>query len=384
MNKFIIAAAGAGKTTYLVNRALECKDNVLITTFTVENTESIKSRIFQKKGYIPKHITVQTWFSFLIQHGAKPFQGSLREELLTKDIRGLHFSSDQCGVKYKHPRFGAQLYNEDTEFMQHYFDKEMRIYSDKLSKFVYRANLATKGKVIERLTCIYPNIFIDEVQDLSGHDLTILDLLFRSSANILLVGDPRQTTYSTHWEKTNKKYHYGKIDAFIIEKCRKRDKIEIDRTTLNCSHRNNEIICNFSSLLYKNLPPTIVCSCIECHPVKNHEGIFVIRESDVLEYYRLFLPVILRYNNKREVQDAVSIYTLGNSKGKEFDDVLIYPTKDMEQWLINSGNFFLKPTTKAKLYVAITRAKYSVAFVVSNTTYEKFQDKPIIRQWSIT
>ena len=143
MNKLIIASAGAGKTTYLVNRGLELKSNVLITTFTKENTESIKSKIIKEKGYIPKHITIQTWFSFLIQHGAKPFQGSLKKELLTQDIRGLHFSSDLCGVKYKHPKYGVKiLFNEKTEFMRHYFDKEMRIYSDKLSKFVYKANVA--------------------------------------------------------------------------------------------------------------------------------------------------------------------------------------------------------------------------------------------------
>ena len=384
MNKLIIASAGAGKTTYLVNRALELKSNVLITTFTKENTESIKSKIIKEKGYIPKHITIQTWFSFLIQHGAKPFQGSLKKELLTQDIRGLHFSSDLCGVKYKHPKYGVKiLFNEKTEFMRHYFDKEMRIYSDKLSKFVYRANVATKGKVIERITQIYPNIFIDEVQDLSGHDLTILDLLFRSTANILLVGDPRQTTYSTHWEKTNMKYHYGNIDKFIEEKCRKKDNIEIDKTTLNCSHRNNEVICKFSSLLYEHLPATTTCKCPECHPVQKHEGIFVLRESEVNAYCKNIQPVLLRYNNKREVEDAELIYTLGNSKGREFNDVLIYPTDDMEQWLISRNNSIFKPTTKAKLYVAITRAKYSVAFVVTNQTYDALKKDMVIKQWQI-
>ena len=37
-NELIIAAAGSGKTTYLVREALKIKDeNVLVTTFTDEN-----------------------------------------------------------------------------------------------------------------------------------------------------------------------------------------------------------------------------------------------------------------------------------------------------------------------------------------------------------
>lgn len=35
MSSLIIAAAGAGKTTFLVKKALEISENVLITTYTV-------------------------------------------------------------------------------------------------------------------------------------------------------------------------------------------------------------------------------------------------------------------------------------------------------------------------------------------------------------
>lgn len=381
MNKLLIAAAGAGKTTYLIERALEQSKNVLITTFTIENTESIRQKIIKRKGYIPKHITIQTWFSFLIQQGAKPYQGSLHAELFEKNIKGLHFSTEQCGVKYRNSRYGAVLYNEQTEFMQHYFDKEMRIYSDKLSKFIIKTDKVTKGKVIERITEIYPNIYIDEVQDLSGHDLTLLNLLFKSSANILLVGDPRQTTYSTHWEKTNKKYRYGKIEEYIREKCRKRDKIEIDSTTLCNSHRNNLSICNFSHILYPDFYKATICSCPHCHPNLTHEGIFIIQEKDCLIYYEHYHPIILRYNNKKEVALKSTILTFGTSKGREFDNVLIFPTEKMEQWLISHDNSIFEPTTKAKLYVAITRAKFSVAFVVTQQTYNTIQNNEYFTKW---
>ena len=82
-NKLLISAAGSGKTTFLVKEALRVKDqNVLISTYTEANeAEIIKNIIKQTKGYIPKNITIQTWFSFLLQHGVRPYQSVLNTEL---------------------------------------------------------------------------------------------------------------------------------------------------------------------------------------------------------------------------------------------------------------------------------------------------------------
>lgn len=48
MSKLIIAAAGSGKTETLVNMALHEQRPVLITTYTDNNVEEIKSRFYQK------------------------------------------------------------------------------------------------------------------------------------------------------------------------------------------------------------------------------------------------------------------------------------------------------------------------------------------------
>ena len=74
-DKLIIAAAGSGKTTFLVNQALSIQDSrVLITTFTEANEQEIKKKFIEANGCIPPNVTVQTWFSFLLQHGVKPYQ----------------------------------------------------------------------------------------------------------------------------------------------------------------------------------------------------------------------------------------------------------------------------------------------------------------------
>ena len=60
---------------------------------------------------------------------------------------------------------------------------------------------------------------------------------------------------------------------------------------------------------------------------------------------------------------------IGVSKGSTFDRVLIFPTKPMLQY-IKSGNPDIL-AAREHLYVAVTRARHSVAFVVSrkNATY---------------
>jgi DNA helicase-2/ATP-dependent DNA helicase PcrA len=66
-NTLFISSAGSGKTTLLIKEALSCSENVLITTFNEENEMEIKRKILELNiGIFPSHITVQTWFSFLI------------------------------------------------------------------------------------------------------------------------------------------------------------------------------------------------------------------------------------------------------------------------------------------------------------------------------
>ena len=200
-NTLLIAAAGAGKTTFLAKEALRQTGDVLITTYTEVNEEEIRRKIIKLNKTIPGNITVQTWFSFLIQHGIKPYQGCLTQE----KINGMCFVNTQSGVgtiSNGRPIF----YSEDGQFERYYFSKERKIYSDKLSKFAFRCNEKSAGNVIDRISRIYPHIYVDEVQDLAGYDLEILKLLFQSDSPAVLVGDPRQVTYLTHHDERFSQY----------------------------------------------------------------------------------------------------------------------------------------------------------------------------------
>ena len=185
-NRLIIAAAGAGKTTFLVKEALAQTGEVLITTYTEANEAEIKKKIIQLNRFIPANITVQTWFSFLLQHGVKPYQGCLTEA----SIKGLCLVSTQSAVRYKDKKGFNVCFKEKEFFEQHYFNSERKLYSDKLSKSIIRCNEKTNCKVIYPISMTYHNIFIDEAQDLAAYDLHVLKLFFGSKSNVIMVGDP--------------------------------------------------------------------------------------------------------------------------------------------------------------------------------------------------
>jgi DNA helicase II / ATP-dependent DNA helicase PcrA len=366
-NRLIIAAAGSGKTTLLISEAMRLQnEKVLITTYTQENEEEIKKKLIKKYKCIPTHITIQTWFSFLIQHGVRPYQGTLNNLLFNKEVKGMILNNGEYGFKYFSQKFKNWIpYKEDEEFLKHYFTESGKILSDRLPKFVVKSNYSTGGELIKRISRIFQNIFIDEVQDLAGYDLDILKLLFQTTSNILLVGDPRQVTYLTHHENKYGKYKDGKIREFIIEECNKSIHYTIDETTLNCSHRNNNEICEFSSLLYeKEFSPIEPCKCHECRNYEeNDEGIYFVKSTDIDDYLFQYNPIQLRWNINRKVNSNYSVLNFGESKGRTFKRVLIYPTEDMRKWLLNHKTN-LAFSTKAKLYVGITRARFSVGFVL--------------------
>lgn len=340
-NKLIIGAAGSGKTTYIVNEALKKrKDRVLITTYTEANESEIRKKIIGNNKCIPENIIVQTWFSFLLQHGARPYQGNAFD----KDIKGLVLMNQQSAPYVK---------ESDTE--RHYFTNNQKIYSDKLSKFVIKCNEKSNGAVIDRLSRIYTNILIDEVQDLAGYDLDFLKLLFASKINTLLVGDPRQGTYSTNNALKNKKFQKSQIVYFFEDKSIQIDK---DSTSLIKNYRCIEPICDFSNNLFPDLPKTT--SGNTDNP--KHGGVFLVKKKDSTHYLKTFNPAQLRYDRRACVDENYFVRTFGDSKGLSFDRVLIYPTNPFIKWLKNN-NSDLAPTSRSKYYVAVTRARYSVGII---------------------
>ena len=364
-NKLIIAAAGSGKTTKLIDMALEkanSSESVLITTFTEACEQEIRDKLIEEtNGYIPALITIQTWFSFLIRHGAKPYQDCVTD----KNITGLILVSGKSGLR-RETEDGKKIYwGEAMNPYEFYFSPSGKIYSDKLAKFVVRCNKETDGKVINRISQCFDNIFIDEVQDLAGYDLELLKLVFNCQSNIFLVGDPRQATYSTNNAQKNAKFRRSSIVNFFSD-----DTIDIDTddTSLTVNHRCSGQICDYSNSIYPTLPKTKTGN----NTITGHDGVFVVEKSNVELYLSEFTPVQLRHSSRTKVNSNHPVYTFGKSKGLTFGRVLIYPTKPIFEWLEDSTKE-LADTSRAGLYVAMTRAKYSVCFVLTKKQIEALE-----------
>ncbi|MDX0776781.1 AAA family ATPase [Sinorhizobium medicae] len=359
-NKIVIAAAGSGKTTYLVEQAVRMRgERVLITTYTESNEAEIRQKFFELVGHVPANVVIMTWFSFLIAHGVKPFQGGLFEF----PVRGMVLVSTPSGMRFVNSKGIGVPWPEET-IDRHFFDPTSRVYSDKLSKLVIRCNEKSGGAVIDRISRVFSHIFVDEVQDLAGYDLDILAALARSPTRLFMVGDPRQVTYLTHHERRLHKYANGGIVQFLRNELPKKVPIDIDETTLNRSHRNNGLICEVSSRLFPARPASKACNCVRCGTGSAWNGVFIVQMADYSHYLATVRPMQLRdKSTSHGVDRRWPAMNFGESKGRGFDHVVILPTEPMRRWLYEPATD-LKPQSRAKFYVALTRGRHSVAIAM--------------------
>jgi len=341
-NTAILAAAGSRKTECVVEAALAVADgNVLIATYTDENQRHILRRIEQKVGAMPKHITVMGWFSFLITQCVKPYQRALTKQPFM--INGLNFRGRRC-------RFTKKV--NPGYFM----DRNGDLYREGVSDLAICLNDKTNEAVVDRLERIYSHVFIDEVQDLAGYDLDVLDLLFASRINVLVVGDPRQYTFATNLSPRNKKYRGGGLAQWFSER-----KSRCTLETRNCSYRCNQAICDFADRIFPDFPSTTSRGV----PASGHDGVFTVPVKLLGAYLRDHGPATaLRYDKNADTFGVPAV-NIGVAKGTTHDRVIIFPTKPMLEYLKDGDAAALN--TCEKLYVAVTRARFSAAFIVPDT-----------------
>lgn len=369
MKKLMIAAAGAGKTTFLVTEALKRHDKkVLITTFTDENVREIKKKFIEINGFIPNNIHIKGWFSFLLQECLKPYQCVLNNDLFGKKIGFNYWTEGQSGLRFRSKR--GPVYWGEQDFFKYFFDSNFSIYSDKISKLIVRIYEKDKELIFQRLAKIYGYIFIDEIQDLAGYDLDIVKNIYVSVQNVIAVGDPRQTTYSTHHSQKYEKYSKGKIKNYFLEHLN--DICEIDEVTLCKSHRNEQIICQISSQLFPEFSPSESCECCNDSHIE-HLGVFYIPESKHLNYLEKYTPTQLRWDARsKKVNALYPAMNIGSSKGLTFERVILYPTKQMIEWFKDETISF-EQQTQSKFYVGLTRAKYSLGILIADKDLRKMR-----------
>ena len=341
-NRAVIAAAGSRKTQYVIEEALAAPpgQRILITTYTRENCDQISRRLHRANGGVPPNVQVLSWFGLLMNQGARPYQAAITGRI---DYgQSLNFQPN------------PNRYARKDRPLGYYFDGSGNFYRNVLADFVVEANRSTGGRVIQRLERLYDAVYIDELQDLAGSDLHFLDLLFASKISVIIVGDPRQSTYSTNQSNTNMKYRRAAIVDWLMERVNKNACTLEERTE---SWRCNQEICDWADDLYPDLPRTVSRNDART----GHDEVVYLAREDVPVYMEKFQPTVLRWSRTWDTLGLTAM-NIGVSKGSTFDRVLIFPTQPIVSYLVSKD--LSKLRARPQLYVAVTRAKHSVAFVV--------------------
>lgn len=363
-HKLLLASAGAGKSSLIAQQALyKAKNghNVLILSYTDNNQKSLLKKICRINGSKPSSITIKGWFTFLLEDMIRPYQKCIFEDR----IQGIHFNS--CDP---HKREGRTIPGRSEKvdgcYNPIYFLtlSGQKVHTTYLSKLAARIHKETGGKTTHRLARIYDDIYIDEVQDLVGWDFDVIKSIVDAKLwTFVCVGDFRQTIYTTAITSKKPQTNLEKLEVF------KSIGFELEDFTINW--RCIQSLCDFADLVHagdKCYAPT--CSQVKKIPDEfcDHQGLFAVPSALVHNYLESYDPVILRRNRVtgQVICDKRIAFNFGEAKGLSFNRVIILPTEKHKAFLSGKTTVFdSEKTEKAKntFYVAITRARYSVAFV---------------------
>ena len=361
----IVAGAGAGKSTTVVDMALaEAADQrkVLLLTYTEGNQSELLKKVCAKASVKPASLRIKGWFTFLLEELIRPYQACMfptRVENVLFDTSDPHWNG-----RFQYRGCAEQLI-EGVYNPRHYLTKsQTRAHTTYISKLAYRICELTDGAPIERLSHIYRLVLIDEIQDLIGWDYEILKAIAaRNDVELVCVGDFRQTLYATAHAKKAPKTMNEKLAAFGAS--------GFDIRYLNSNYRSVQPICLFADRIHEGFFEfQAAASLAGGVPVvfADHVGVFAVKKSDVPAYLERYRPVILRGSRTTEVAlcNGHRTYNYGESKGMGFDRALVFTTGKQRHFFGGKTNVFdADKTEKARnaFYVVATRARYSVAFV---------------------
>lgn len=367
-NKGILACAGAGKTFTICHSALSSTSSSLMITYTNKGKENINKQIENLNGGISSNkVKVETWFDFLLNEIIRPYQTVFLRKNLKKQVAQINFFQS-IDFSTTHLR----NYHKKTDF-RYYYAGDHKLRHNETVVLADELISLEKNKILKRLYQQYKTIYIDEVQDLVGTDIDLIMKLIDSPIRIVMVGDPKQYTFSTHSERKNTKYSGVNIGSFFkrMEKLNKLTK-EYKQVT----RRFGPELAQLANAIDPSGEQLIGSSKVSR---EKHTGIFLITKDQISDYCNEFKAEIL-VNNKtvmKRLPSELNYINFGNSKGMTFNDIVIVPTKPFEEFLKNKKAL----DSPVKYYIAATRARYSIAILVTNP--EQYQmSHPTWKIWN--
>ena len=334
--RVIFAVAGSGKTTYIID-SLSHNKRSLIVTYTIGNYNNLCEKILKKfNGIWPENICVMKYFTFLYRFCYKPF---LSDKVKAK------------GIFYeRNPNNRLRKTNR-----AYYITPAGYIYSNRLALLIEESGVTEKVK--NRLEKYFDEFIVDEVQDIAGRDFSFLEQLMTTNINMLFVGDFYQHTYDTSRDgSTNKSLfdNFSKYEARFT-----RQGFMSDRTSLVKSWRCSPSICDF---ITKNLKIEISSNQTLESGDETSDVVFVSEQSQIDNI--LDNPNIVKLHYRGSSKFGAGHKNWGETKGEDhYCDVCVLLNKTTAAKYAAQKLHELQPSTKNKLYVAITRAHGKVYII---------------------
>ena len=327
--RVILAVAGSGKTTHITEQLCPSK-RALIVTYTQNNFKNLKNMIIDEFGYHPPNFKIFTYFQFLYSFCFKPF---LHDEFGAKGI-----TFEKCQYRY-------------AQGLARYVNRSRQLYSNRLAKLLITKETVAED-VTKRISKYFDQIFIDEIQDFGGHDFDFLRLIVDADVEILFVGDFYQHTFDTSRDgnKNNSLYEdYTKYQKRLADL-----NLIVDTETLQKSYRCSPSICQFV-VDHLGIP-------IQSHEFNQSEIKFEEDASTVTDLLKNDNVVKLFYQESNKYPCYSRNW--GETKGEnQYNSVCVVLNKKTLIVYKQKQLSSLPPTTKSKLYVAITRARGNLYFV---------------------
>lgn len=341
-NYLTLAVAGSRKTQGIVEHcaSLPPARRALVLTFTQTNQAELRHRLAIYAGK-QSGIVAMGWFTFLLREFARPF---LPFKFFGERVYGFNFDGRP---------------HQKAQGRSRFIDSNGAVYACELGRLAHELIGASRGALLRRLECMYDEILIDEVQDLSAHDWEIVDVLLGSTLEVRMVGDIRQSVLSTNSRsRKNKKYAYAEAVGWFRER-EKRGALHISErvTTWRCHPK----IAAFSDTIFDSSWSFPTTESVN-ETVTGHDGVLLLRREHVDEYLTRFQPLCLRDSANSGKTLDLNYINFRLAKGMTCERVLIVPTGGITKF-VQTGTH-LEPVPAAKFYVAVTRAAQSVAIVI--------------------
>lgn len=331
--RLIHAVAGSGKTRTIIETINPVERNLIIT-YTDNNQEVLKSRLIDKFGRIPENTNVFGVFEFLYSFCLVPYLG--------RRPRGLNFN-----------------YKTNSKFDINSIDDSGRIIHNRLSQALLRGSLQYGSKRIDfdssyltRVDKFFDNVFIDECQDFESYDFDWLLSLSNLKANVYLLGDFYQKTYSTSYSGNKGKGIHSNFCKWINEF--QKANFDIDNSSLSESRRCPIEVCEF---VKNNLGINILSNTNN----KSGKVEFINNGSRINEILSDDTVIKLFYQNSSRYKCTSQNW--GESKGSEFRKVCVVLNKTTYERYRKGTLKELAPSTKSKFYVACTRTTEVLYFI---------------------